>query len=94
MSINYVFGDIDAHGAVIKAQAAALEAEHQAIIRDVVAASDFWGGAGSMSYQDFVTQLGRNFQIIYQQAANHGNRVQSAGNSMADTDGAVGSSWL
>ena len=38
MSINYQFGDVDAHGALIRAQAASLEAEHQAIIRDVLAA--------------------------------------------------------
>lgn len=41
MSINYQFGDVDAHGALIRAQAASLEAEHQAIIRDVLAAGDF-----------------------------------------------------
>ncbi|GAB4963815.1 hypothetical protein MAHJHV51_56590 [Mycobacterium avium subsp. hominissuis] len=40
MSINYQFGDVDAHGALIRAQAASLEAEHQAIIRDVLAAGD------------------------------------------------------
>ncbi|TVS72479.1 type VII secretion protein EsxI, partial [Mycobacterium helveticum] len=27
MSINYSFGDVDAHGATIRAQAASLEAE-------------------------------------------------------------------
>ncbi|AKN17114.1 hypothetical protein MHAE_02435 [Mycobacterium haemophilum DSM 44634] len=45
--ISYQFGDVDAHGATIRAQAASLEAEHQAIIRDVLAAGDFWGGASS-----------------------------------------------
>ncbi len=44
MTINYQFGDVDAHGATIRAQAASLEAEHQAIVRDVLAAGDFWGG--------------------------------------------------
>ena len=34
MSINYQFGDVDAHGALIRAQAASLEAEHQAIVHD------------------------------------------------------------
>jgi hypothetical protein len=38
MTINYQFGDVDAHGATIRAQAASLEAEHQAIVRDVLAA--------------------------------------------------------
>ena len=93
MSINYQFGDVDAHGATIRAQAAALEAEHQAIIRDVLAAGDFWGGAGSAACQEFITQLVRNFQVIYEQAATHGNKVQQAGSNMASTDSAVGSSW-
>ncbi|RFZ56321.1 putative ESAT-6-like protein 6 [Mycobacterium marinum] len=72
MTINYQFGDVDAHGALIRAQAASLEAEHQAIVRDVLAAGDFWGGAGSVACQEFITQLGRNFQVIYEQANSHG----------------------
>jgi hypothetical protein len=43
MTINYQFADVDAHGALIRAQAASLEAEHQAIVRDVLAAGDYWG---------------------------------------------------
>ena len=93
MSINYQFGDVDAHGALIRAQAASLEAEHQAIIRDVLAAGDFWGGAGSTACQEFITQLGRNFQVIYEQANAHGQKIQTAGSNMASTDSAVGSSW-
>src|SRR5258708_36496294 len=93
MTINYQFGDVDAHGALIRAQAASLEAEHQAIVRDVLAAGDFWGGAGSVGCQEFITQLGRNFQVIYEQANQHGQKVQSAGNNMSSTDSAVGSSW-
>lgn len=93
MSINYQFGDVDAHGALIRAQAAALEAEHQSIVRDVLAAGDFWGGAGSAACQEFITQLGRNFQVIYEQASIHGSKVQTAGNNMSMTDNAVGSSW-
>ncbi|AJK81835.1 type VII secretion protein EsxI [Mycobacterium avium subsp. paratuberculosis] len=86
-------GLVDAHGALIRAQAASLEAEHQAIIRDVLAAGDFWGGAGSVACQEFITQLGRNFQVIYEQANAHGQKVQTAGSNMASTDSAVGSSW-
>jgi uncharacterized protein YukE len=93
MTINYQFGDVDVHGQLIRAQAMALEAEHQAIIRDVLAARDFWGGAGSAGCQEFITQLGRNFQVIYEQANTHGAKVQTAGSNMASTDGAVGSSW-
>ncbi len=60
---------------------------------DVLTASDFWGGAGSAACQGFITQLGRNFQVIYEQANAHGQKVQAAGNNMAQTDSAVGSSW-
>ncbi|MBS4730206.1 WXG100 family type VII secretion target [Mycobacterium sp. SM1] len=93
MTINYQFGDVDAHGATIRAQAMALAAEHQAIVRDVLAAGDFWGGAGSTACQQFIAELGRNFQVIYEQANAHGAKVQTAGANMADTDAAVGSSW-
>ena len=90
MSISYQFGDVDAHGALIRSQAASLEAEHQSIVRDVLAAGDFWGGSGSVACQEFITQLGRNFQIIYEQANSHGQKVQTAGNNMSSTDSAVG----
>jgi len=93
MSINYSFGDVDTHGATIRAQAASLEQEHQAIVRDILAAGDFWGGSGSVACQEFITQLGRNFQVIYQQANQHGQNVQSAGSNMASTDSAVSGSW-
>ena len=93
MTINYQFGDVDSHGALIRAQAASLEAEHQSITRDVLVAGDFWGGAGSTACQQFITELGRNFQVIYEQANAHGSKVQTAGANMASTDCAVGSSW-
>jgi len=41
MTIDYQFGD--AHGATIWAQVASLQADHQAIVCDVLAASDFLG---------------------------------------------------
>jgi uncharacterized protein YukE len=95
MTINYQFGDVDAHGATIRAQAIALESEHQAIVRDVFAAGDFWGGAGSTSCQQLITESGRNFQVVYRRANAHGSEVQTAGSNMADTDtdAAVGSGW-
>jgi hypothetical protein len=40
----------------------------------------------SVACQEFITQLGRNFQVIYGQANAHGQKVQS-------TDSAVSSSW-
>jgi hypothetical protein len=93
MTINYQSGDVDAHGATIRAEAAYLEAEHQAVVRDVLAAGGFWGGAGSAACREFITQSGRNFQVIYQQANAHGPKVQTAGSNMASNDSSVGSSW-
>jgi hypothetical protein len=92
MTINYQSGDVDAHGALIRAHAAAVEAEHQAIIRDVLTAGDFWGGVGSAGCQEFITQLGRHFQVIYDQANAHRNKMQTASTNTAGTDSAVGSS--
>ena len=43
--------------------------------------------------QGFITELDRNFQVIYEQANAHGSQVQTAGPNMASTDSAVGSSW-
>ena len=40
-----------------------------------------------------VSELGRNFQVIYEQVNAHGHKVQTAGSNMASTDSAVGSSW-
>ncbi|EFP54266.1 LOW QUALITY PROTEIN: hypothetical protein TMLG_03322, partial [Mycobacterium tuberculosis SUMu012] len=51
------------------------------------------GGAGSVACQEFITALGRNFAVIYQQANAHGQKIQAAGSNMAQTDSAVGSSW-
>ena len=46
-----------------------------------------------MACQEFITQVGRNFQVIYEQANAHGQKVQTAGSNMAGTDSPVGSSW-
>jgi hypothetical protein len=85
MTINYQFGDVDTHGATICVQAIAFEAEHQAIIRDVLAAGDFWGGDGSTACQQFITELGRNLRVVYEQTNAHGAKVQTAGANMAET---------
>ena len=53
----------------------------------------FLGRRGSTACQEFITQLGRNFQVIYEQANAHGQKVQTAGSNMNSTDSAVGSSW-
>ncbi len=92
MSINYQFGDVDAHGAANRVQEMALQTEHQAILRDVLAAGDFWGGAGSEACQGFITESGGNLQVIHEQSNTDGSQVQSAGSHMACTDSAAGSS--
>ena len=50
-------------------------------------------GLGRVACQEFITQLGRNFQVVYEQANAHGSKVQTAGSNMASTDSAVSSSW-
>ena len=59
----------------------------------MLVAGDFCGGASSVACQEFITQLGRNLQVIYQQANAHGQKAQTASSNMAGTDSAVGSSW-
>ncbi len=47
-------------------------------------------GAG----QQDAAEVGQGvFVVIYEQANAHGQKVQAAGNNMAQTDSAVGSSW-
>jgi uncharacterized membrane protein YjfL (UPF0719 family) len=53
------------------------EQQEPASLADAV----FWGGAGSV------------VQVIYLQANTHGSKVQTAGNTMASTESAVGSGW-
>jgi hypothetical protein len=83
MTMSYQFGDVDAHGATIRGPAASLEAEYQAIVRDALAAGEYWGGAGSTACREFIVGLGRNFQVIHEQAGAHGQKVQTTGSSWA-----------
>jgi WXG100 family type VII secretion target len=92
-SINYHFDDVHSHGATLKAQAASLEAEYHAIMNDVNGAADFWGGAGSQAFQDFVTELNRNFQQIFIALDDHGARVQTVGSNMAQLDQSIQHGW-
>ncbi len=93
MAINDQFGDIEARGTTIRARVASSELEVQAIVRDVLAAGDFCGGAGSVAYREFVTQLRRNVQVIHEQANAQRQNVQTARSNVAGTDIAVGSRW-
>jgi ESAT-6 family protein len=67
---NYESGATTATGAVIGKQIRAVQSEHQAIIRDVLEAADFWGGTRSRVWKQFVADLGRNFQVIYDERNN------------------------
>jgi hypothetical protein len=44
MTIAYQFGNVGAHGALIRAWTASLGAERHAIVDGARAAGDFWGG--------------------------------------------------
>jgi uncharacterized protein YukE len=93
MSINYQYADVESHGALLKAQAGQLEVEHQSILKDLTEAADMWGGTGSAAFQEFVTELGRNFQVIYHAMEIHGGTVQTASHNTAHTDSSVGGTW-
>jgi len=93
-SMSYQFDDVHHHGGTLVTQAGTLHAEHQAIIRTITEAADFWGGAGSTACQAFIAELGRNFEVIYTNLEDHGGKVQVAGNNMQHTDHSVGGSWM
>jgi len=93
MKINYQFGDVDAHAGVLQSQAGNLEAEHQAILKHLNEAADFWGGAGSTGFQEFVTELNRNFAIIFQELHGHGGKVRNVNGNTEHTDSGVGGTW-
>ena len=47
-------------------------------VRDFLAAGNVWGGAGSVVVQEYITALGRNLQVLYEQANSHGSKVQQS----------------
>ena len=93
MTINYQYADVEAHGGLLKSQSAALEAEHQAILKNLNEAAEFWGGVGSNGFQEFVTELNRNFAVIFQELDQHGGKVQTVSQNTAHTDSGVGGTW-
>ncbi|MGY4646208.1 WXG100 family type VII secretion target [Mycobacterium sp. URHB0021] len=93
MSINYQYADVEAHGGLLEAQAGQLEAEHQAILKHLNEASEFWGGVGSSGFQEFVTELNRNFAVIFQELHSHGGKVKTVSGNTAHTDSGVGGTW-
>jgi len=94
MTQAYHYAEIAAHASTLKAQADALETEHQAILRDVQQCADFWGGTGNTAYTDFVTELNKQFAIIFHALSTHGGHVQGAAHNTEHTDGSVAGTWV
>lgn len=92
--MRYAFSDVFAHGQVLKSHSSNLDEEHHAIINDVYGAAEMWGGAGNDAFTEFVSELNKNFQVIYAQLDEHGTKVQQASNRMQDADQGVGSGWM
>lgn len=91
---SYHFGEIEAHAQLLKGQASALEQEHQAILASMNAAADFWGGQGSTGFVDFTTELGKQFQIVYDALGTHGDKVSNASMQTNHTDSSVAGTWV
>lgn len=64
MILNYQFNDVDAHGAMIHAQATSLEAEHQTMIRDALAAGGFGAVPVRQHAKSSSPELGRPEQVF------------------------------
>lgn len=66
--------------------AESLEAIHEAIVRDVLAGADFWGGFGSKACQQFITSLGHNFQVIYDHLQTRNAITENSDSETTGTD--------
>ena len=91
MTINYQFGDVDANGALIRAQRRRWRQRIRPSSVMCLPPASFGAVPGRRPANS--SSLGRNFQVIYEQANAHGSKVQTASSNMASTDSAVGSSW-
>lgn len=92
--IKYGFDDINAHGSALKMHAGLLEAEYHLILNDLNAVADFWGGTGSTAFNNFVTDLNRNFQVVFGQLDEHGGKVQTVSNTMEVAERGITHSWM
>ena len=90
---SYSYGDVEAHSSLLRSQAGQLEAEHQAILKDLQESAEMWGGVGSTGYQEFVNELKRNFRVIFEQLDEHGGKVGTASHNTQHTDSGVGGTW-
>ncbi len=53
MTVNYPFGTVGAHGAVIRARGASVEPGYRAVVSDVDATAGLWGGALLVARREF-----------------------------------------
>jgi hypothetical protein len=92
-TIEWNYGDVGQHSATIGSSAASLAAVHQSILSDVEACKEFWQSKGATAYDDFVRELNRNFQVVFESLEDHGKKVgQTLGNTQS-LDQNIGSSW-
>jgi WXG100 family type VII secretion target len=92
-SINWNFGDLARHAGTIGGSAASLSEVHRAIMADVAACADFWGGKGNAAYDAFTTELNRNFAVVFENLDDHGRKVTRTTNNTEATDLGIAGSW-
>ena len=91
--IEWNYGDVGQHAATIGNAASNLEAVHSSIMSDVNACADFWKSQGQGVFDQFVNDLNRNFQVIFQSLGDHGTSVSTTLGNTQDHDSMVGQSW-
>jgi uncharacterized protein YukE len=91
--MTYHYADVEGHGNLLQSQAGSLELTQRQINNDLNHCADFWGGSGSAGFQQFVAELNRNFQVIYEQLGEHGGKIKTVSGNTAHTDSGVGGTW-
>ena len=92
--IAWHYGDLAQHAGTIGGSSANLAAVHSRIMADVAACAEFWQSKGQAAYDQFVNELNRNFQVVFQSLEDHGRKVTQTTGNTQDHDGAVASSWV
>jgi WXG100 family type VII secretion target len=91
--IQWNYGDLASHAGTIGNTAASLSDVHNRIMADVQACGEFWQSKGQAAYDQFVTELNRNFQVAFESLEDHGRRVTQTTANTQDHDSSVASSW-
>ncbi len=88
------YGDLAQHAGTIGGSAANLANVHRTILADVAACAEFWQSQGQAAYDQFVMELNRNFQVVFDSLDDHGRKVSKTTSNTEAHDGAVASSWM